>query len=281
MESETTAPQSDMMDYDLIMNNFSEDQLYQNLFPQEDIFLNSPLPLLNTQEEPTPDYFRDLDEIQPTVYIKPDPDAPLQLPQSPQLIHDSKKRRVSSSDSTAKKHRTQPIVKTQAKGNVKKEEDHESKGEEGEKYFKRLEANKKSAQASRERKKHLRDELEKKLSEISAQNTKMATEITQLETENKVLKGEFIQLQKLISDSAVLSKLMERATSMQLAANDNERTMKAAPMNYTPSTSELSSNASAFLHLMIILQSFGHYFASMPQSPNSNFMNLRYPLEVM
>jgi hypothetical protein len=74
-----------------------------------------------------------------------------------------------------------------------------------------LEANKKSAQASRERKKMLKCTLEEQLGQLSLENSDLATQITELETENKVLKNEFIHLQQLISESPILSKLVARA----------------------------------------------------------------------
>jgi hypothetical protein len=83
------------------------------------------------------------------------------------------------------------------------------------KYSKRLAANKKSAQASRERKKALKSELEEKMKHLQTENSRFATEITELETENKVLKNEFIHLHKLINDSPVFSKLLVRS-NMQL-----------------------------------------------------------------
>jgi len=111
-----------------------------------------------------------------------------------------------------------------------------------------LAANKKSAQASRERKKALRVELETKFDSLKAENASLSKQITELETENKVLKGEFANLQNLIDQSAHLTKLMEKA-------NLN------APMVSLPPT--VTDNTAAALYLMIVLKAFGHYFSSM------------------
>jgi len=131
------------------------------------------------------------------------------------------------------------------------------------KYRKRLEANKRSAQLSRERKKSLKLELEQKLDSLSQENESLGTQIIQMETENKVLKGEFIQLQKLISESPVLTKMMDRATSMALPM----------PQDAPPASSETKTlfspgtfDPAAFMYLMIVLQSFNQHFGGM----NSN-----------
>jgi septal ring factor EnvC (AmiA/AmiB activator) len=186
---------------------------------------------------------------------------------------------MNSPDITSKQYRPQQLIKSE--GKQAKVDLVARLQEQDDKYLKRLEANKKSAQASRERKKQLKDELEKKVLDITAENRRMATEITQLETENKVLKGEFIQLQKIIADSPVLSKLMDRATSVQLALSDKERMMKAEEIPSSSSTSSPNSNTAAFMYLMIVLQSFGQHFAALGQTPNFDFMNLRPPVEVM
>lgn len=124
------------------------------------------------------------------------------------------------------------------------------------------------------------------MEEISKEKRKLETAITQLETENQVLKGEFIQLQRLISESAVLSKLMARAASVSLAKSDDERMQKELELKQeiatsNPSEDLLSSNgnAAAFMYMMIILQSFGPHFANLqPQYPS---LTLPTPLAVM
>jgi len=92
----------------------------------------------------------------------------------------------------------------------------EKKEETDEKYKKRLISNKRSAQASRERKKLLKNELEAKLAELRKGQLALLESISELETENKVLKREFMNLQQLISDSALLSKLL-----LLLSSNSN------------------------------------------------------------
>jgi len=113
------------------------------------------------------------------------------------------------------------------------------------KYSKRLEANKKSAQASRQRKKALKIELEAKLAFLSKENADILSQMASLETENKVLKTEFIELQGLISNASKSFEL------------DN---------------TNLKSNSSivAMLYLLVVLYSFRGHFApsSLPNSVN-------------
>jgi len=141
------------------------------------------------------------------------------------------------------------------------------------KYQKRLQANKRSAQASRERKKALKVELEQKVDELTEENANLGTQITELETENKVLKNEFIHLQRLIGDSSILSKLMAKASTpnstpilnpnlLQLSTIPSQETdiSKQQPQNY---------NGAAFTYLMVILYTFGQHFNNNKTSPLS------------
>jgi len=127
---------------------------------------------------------------------------------------------------------------------------------------KRLQANKKSAQASRERKKALKNVLEQKVDELNQENSHLSTTITELETENKVLKNEFIHLHQLIGDSSVLSKLMDKTLSSQMASTSGNN----ASLN-----SNTNSTTSAFLYMMIVLYSFNQHFrnvvANVPNMP--------------
>jgi len=129
------------------------------------------------------------------------------------------------------------------------------------KYKKRLVANKRSAQASRERKKQLKVELEQVVDKYVEENGTLATQITELQTENKVLKAEFVQLQRLITESAVLSKLMARANMTFLP-----------PTNVDPNVQPTSTQqAAAMWYLMIVLYSFNQYFTPAPSSYPTNF----------
>ncbi len=121
---------------------------------------------------------------------------------------------------------------------------------EGEKYHKRLVANKKSAQASRERKKQMRSELESKVISLTKENADLLIAITAMQTENKVLKEEFIQLQNIINESAAsISKL----TPIQYdSSTDDQKKVKLS-----------SSPFAAAIYLMIILNSFGQFFNQM------------------
>jgi len=128
---------------------------------------------------------------------------------------------------------------------------------EGEKYIKRLVANKRSAQASRERKKQMRDELEGKVISLTKENADLQIAITAMQTENKVLKEEFIQLQNIINDSA--ASITKLSPKMQYDASDDLKKPKLA-----------SSPFAAAIYLMIFLNSFGQYFNQMATIQQAN-----------
>jgi len=134
-------------------------------------------------------------------------------------------------------------------------------GEEDEKYLRRLEANKLSAQASRERKKQLKSILEIKVNDLSEENKILSKEMTQLETENKVLKAEFIQLQNLIFQSPILGKLMAQQLSMNLPSVEEMEKKKLKQSNQIPLfTPSASTDPASFMYLLVVLQTFSHYF---------------------
>jgi hypothetical protein len=122
------------------------------------------------------------------------------------------------------------------------------------KYNKRLLANKKSAQASRERKKNLRGELEQKVIDLSKENTNLQIQITEVETENKVLANEVIQLQKLIEDSTQMTKFAAMQQYNNPLQFDTSRLLK--PITASP--------VAAALYMMAILNTYGHYFTNLP-----------------
>jgi len=84
------------------------------------------------------------------------------------------------------------------------------------KYHKRLQANKKSAQASRERRKSLKSELEILVGNLQQENKSLQKTITELGTENQVLKKEFVTLQHIIMENPLLSKLFSKASNFIL-----------------------------------------------------------------
>jgi len=134
------------------------------------------------------------------------------------------------------------------------------------KHSKRLIANKKSAQASRERKKQLKVLLEHKVKELTAENSELGTKITQLQTENKVLKGEFVHLQRMISESPILSKMMARSNMESLPELDPKMRKELPPA---------LTNAACF-YLMVMLYSFGQHFTSVQMAPINNSLPLTY-----
>eukprot|EP01119_Soliformovum_irregulare_P005343 TRINITY_DN17112_c0_g1_i1.p1 TRINITY_DN17112_c0_g1~~TRINITY_DN17112_c0_g1_i1.p1 ORF type:complete len:263 (-),score=80.32 TRINITY_DN17112_c0_g1_i1:153-941(-) len=131
------------------------------------------------------------------------------------------------------------------------------------KYKNRLEANKKSAQQSRERKKNLKTDLEGTLAVLSSENTQLNREIIEMETENRVLKGEFIQLQNMISESAVLSKMMDRITSMNIPyPSDPIKPPKEIVNTSSPDLFSGSVDPTALMYMMVVLQSFNQHFTT-------------------
>jgi hypothetical protein len=141
-----------------------------------------------------------------------------------------------------------PISKSTPQAKKQKVEKVEKK--DNERYHKRLVANKKSAQASRERKKVLRTELEEKVDNLTRENANLLLSITAVETENRVLKNEFVQLQNLINDSTSMTKF----AAMQQYNN---------PLQYDTSPvlkGIVSSPMAAALYMMVVLNSFSHYF---------------------
>jgi len=208
------------------------------------------------------------------VEVKPDPESIQML----QVLPEESITRVPVKRET-KKPRRSGSQKSKKSKTVKEESD--------DKYLRRLEANKLSAQASRERKKQLKTLLEEQMNILSTENSKLGTEITQLETENKVLKSEFVQLQTLISQSPILSKLMAQQISINLPTIEEMEQKKMDKLQkrvesetlplFTPS---LNSDPAAFMYLMVMLQTFGQYFNN--QAVNTNSIQMpRTSLSVM
>jgi len=137
------------------------------------------------------------------------------------------------------------------------------KSKDDERYAKRLEANKKSAQASRERKKHLKGELETRLESLQKESIEMHALITSLETENKVLNNEFLQLQRLIGDATTMSNSFNY--SMEKFALKNGLKLK-------------SPAAATMFYLLYMLHSYGQQFNNNSNSKlNDNIFNVISP----
>jgi len=185
--------------------------------------------------------------------IKPDPEASPPLTRAPQKKRKTARKNVNQTNKKPRVSVKQEEKKFEVLGHAPKPEKHK----------KRLEANKKSAQASRERKKILKNELEIKVQELSQENKNLCKEIIELETENKVLKSEFIQLQKIISQSPV----------NLLASSNNKSPVKGKGIKKTNGDSkDAQSNCppgfsgAAFMYLVIVLQSFSQHFLSLQES---------------
>jgi len=144
-----------------------------------------------------------------------------------------------------------------------------------EKHKKRLEANKKSAQASRERKKVLKSELELKVQQLSEENRSLGKEIIELETENKVLKSEFIQLQRIISQAPAISlgKTSEEIRSPSNGKITHSKTTQGEVKSMESNCPPVFS-AAAFMYLVIVLQSFSQHFTSLLPESKRQLMEL-------
>jgi len=182
----------------------------------------------------------------PTIQVKPEPvDPKKRRPVNPKEAKNNKKLRLNEE------------IKVEQPRATKKEE----------KYQKRLLANKRSAQASRERKKALKSELEQKVNSLKAENADFSTTITELETENKVLKNEFLHLQRLISDSAMLSKLMARANASLLPHSEDIFPPEKLGFENMPH----NLNSAAMMYLMIVLYSYGQHLTQSGQTVGLQF----------
>jgi len=125
-------------------------------------------------------------------------------------------------ETIATKVAARPIPRPQQLADPTKKDD--------EKYQRRLVANKKSAQASRERKKALRSNLEDRVNGLIEDNASLAVEMERLESDNKDLKRQFEQLQQVLSlqvneSSEVLSELMAEKPAEDAAASSPSASM--------------------------------------------------------
>lgn len=252
---------ADSLTFDSILSSISEDDLYKCFIQttadqnNDDVATNQ---LPNVLEGPE---FPDLASIDLSeFFLQPVKPEPIDSPKVSVFNHAEApdiKRKIPLKDNKLIKKQ-----KLEFKKEVKIEAPKVSKKED--KYQKRLQANKRSAQASRERKKALKVELEQKVDELTEENANLGTQITELETENKVLKNEFIHLQRLICDSSILSKLMAKASSPMPSSNSTQ--VKETDANLTLPTNSNNYGA-AFTYLMVILYSFGQHFNNSTKLP--------------
>jgi len=223
-------PSSDAFNLDTLLNNYTDEDLYK-AFNSEEVSNPISLPVLDgtTTYESTQEYpdLASLDltglgflheevnfnQVQPEYSV-----VPVKQEENAEKI-----KRVAATPKRTRASK-KPKIEVKEEPNVVYV-DYPSSSRKGEdpKYSKRLIANKKSAQASRERKKVLKVELEQKLKELATENSSLGTQITQLETENKVLKSEFVHLQRMISESPILSKMLARSNMEGLPELDEQR----------------------------------------------------------
>jgi len=238
---------SAMVDLDSFLKNMNEDDLYTSmLYNKGDSTLESVLPPLHNEP-----FASDITLSPPTSTLLPTFALPVTIKTEPQetiakapfvFSPEVANTRSNSKTSAAKKPRVTkdkvdaPVAVAAAAVAPVKEDD---------KYHRRLQANKKSAQASRERKKALKAELEIKLESLTKENAQMRDRIIQMDTENKVLKNEFVELQNLIGNSKIMSNSLS-ATPLPIQL-DSAETVKP-------------NQAAAALYLMIVLHSFGNMF---------------------
>jgi len=106
------------------------------------------------------------------------------------------------------------------------------------KYQRRLVANKRSAQASRERKKAMRNELEEKVTFLTQESASLKAEMNKVELENEMLKKEFEQIRKALSKSDLFQNIQNPT-----------------------SDAETPTSTSASVYLMMVLYSFSQHLA--------------------
>jgi len=211
---------TDLDSIDTFLKNISEEELYKTFLSENSSFhISTPILTTNnriqTVEKETSKQF---------VLLTPKKEYSLELNEPKSFSsRANKKQRITTDNKTIPK-----IV--------------------NERHQKRLVANKRSAQASRERKKQLKALLEERVIGLTKENSHLTISIAQLETENKVLKNEFIQLQNLIDESTSMSKFAARS---QFNPNSIKSTVPSSPL-------------AVALYIMVVLNSFGNYFSTIP-----------------
>jgi len=170
------------------------------------------------------------------------------FPQSPTEQNDlpQKRRPFTENDSLHKKTRMIKKEPKQEPSTITPPSD--------EKHIKRLIANKKSAQASRQRKKVLKADLEEKFEQYTTEHEKLKEEVISLETENRLLKTEFLHVQKMITDSPFLTKFL-MAQLMNLV-HENPQALKIPSSTVANNPGQMAS----MVCLLMILHSFGPFF---------------------
>jgi len=125
----------------------------------------------------------------------------------------------------------------------------------------RLIKNRESAQASRQRKKSRVDELERRVKDLTHENSLLKENITALTTENTQLKSEVGFLQAVVNKSGITNVFSIHPT--------NYSNLGGKQQNGIPPT------ATGRLVLMVVLFSFGLFFSSLGLiGPKSNFSNM-------
>lgn len=266
------APQSFAeLDFDIFLKDVAVDDynlsFEQSVIPKLDTTLPdiapSTLPYIPFEEE------ANLFDIPPLNLKNDNKQQSVQPRSRPTLATDTKNK---STQPVAQAKQVKNPAKKQ-RVTKEKEKEKEVKEEGDEKYSKRLQANKKSAQASRERKKALKVELEAKLESLTQENSLLQTQMIQLETENRVLKNEFALLQNVINESSIISKLMSTQVAATIPAKEKSKIaeLPASPvkplMNGSPAT-PMNVQAAAALYLMVVLHSFGQHQLNSPNSSN-------------
>lgn len=156
--------------------------------------------------------------------VKSEP-IPLHCAPLPEPSEKSNKRQASKKVKPESKKARVDVSPTKASRVAVRSHSESHKSKDDDKYQRRLLANKKSAQASRERKKALRSNLEDRVNSLADDNASLAEEMEKLESENKDLKREFDQLQQALSvkvteSSSMLSELMEEKPAEDAAASN-------------------------------------------------------------
>eukprot|EP01117_Protostelium_nocturnum_P016193 TRINITY_DN635_c0_g1_i1.p1 TRINITY_DN635_c0_g1~~TRINITY_DN635_c0_g1_i1.p1 ORF type:complete len:367 (+),score=169.62 TRINITY_DN635_c0_g1_i1:259-1359(+) len=175
-----------------------------------------------------------------------------------------KKQQVKKVKTEIKEEEYLPTKETTTKNRTKSSSSNKKTDE---KYMKRLIANKKSAQASRERKKALRIKLEENLSLMSTENIQLSDEIKKLEEENQELKNQFANLRNLIRESSILNSKTDPSESTKVELPKEIPAEPSELLKLSEGTTPASNAAS--LYLMVLLYSFSQHFKSGGINANS------------
>eukprot|EP01089_Gocevia_fonbrunei_P022311 TRINITY_DN8988_c0_g1_i1.p1 TRINITY_DN8988_c0_g1~~TRINITY_DN8988_c0_g1_i1.p1 ORF type:complete len:361 (-),score=64.78 TRINITY_DN8988_c0_g1_i1:215-1297(-) len=235
-----------------------------------------PIPGIVIKEEPNP-----LPEIKPSINItKPTTKTATKTAtkSAPKTAPTTKKRTAPATKKPSKRPRKKQKVESDFIGSLEGMTSDElilyrkshslTSGQERElKNHTRKIKNRESAILSRQRRKAYQDELEDKMKQLEVDNKDLEKQLLKLEAQNEVLKSEFLEFQKMISNSTGLSNLFNNGMNPTLQYAENPALQNGEPATApAPASPEEGSNKKtkedslALVYLMIVLHSFASHF---------------------